>query len=72
MTTIGKPVTVRSGRAFTGSAQWGYVARMTSDGDIAVYDRTAGHYTRCHALTPAQIRYIDRKWKEINQAGGSR
>lgn len=64
--TIGKPVTVATGRAFTGTSQWGYVAKVTADGDVLVYDDVARHYTRCHSLTAAQIRYVLRIWERQN------
>ncbi len=25
---------------------------------VRVYDDVAGHYTTCHSLTPAQVRYV--------------
>ena len=53
-------ITIRTGRAFSGDASTGYRARVEADGTVAVYDHIAGHYTTCHALTAAQIRYIRR------------
>lgn len=55
---MAKYVTVRSGRAFSGDAQTGYRARVEADGTVAAYDRIAGHYTTCHALTAGQVRWI--------------
>lgn len=48
-------VTVASGRAFSGSSQWGYRAKVDADGTVRVYDDVAGHYTTVHSLTPRQI-----------------
>jgi hypothetical protein len=28
------------------------------DGSVLVYDDVAGHFTKCHSLTPAQERYV--------------
>ena len=54
-------ITVRSGRAFSDDVvSCGYRARVEADGTVSVYDRLAGHYTTCHALTAAQIRYVRR------------
>ena len=55
-----KYLTVRTGRAFSCDASTGYRARVEADGTVAVYDRLAGNYTTCHALTAAQIRHIRR------------
>lgn len=33
-----------------------YLAIVDDDGTVRVWDSVAGHYTRCHSLTPAQIR----------------
>ncbi len=56
-----KYLTVRSGRAFSCDAPGtGYRARVEADGTVRVYDDLAGHYTTCHSLTVAQIRYIRR------------
>lgn len=52
-------VTIRSGRAFSGSAQWGY--RAWVDGaDVRVWDDVAGYWTLCHSLSPRQIAYVRR------------
>lgn len=48
-------VRVGSGRAFTGSAQWGYTACVDGDGAVTVWDSIAGHYTPLHALTARQL-----------------
>lgn len=54
-------ITIRTGRAFSCDAPGtGYHARVEADGTVAVYDRVAGHWTTCHALTDAQIRYVRR------------
>ena len=54
-------LTVRTGRAFSDDApSTGYRARVEADGSVSVYDRIAGHYTTCHALSAAQIRYVRR------------
>ncbi len=55
-----KHLTVRTGRAFGGDSSTGYRARVEANGTVAVYDSVAGHYTTCHALTAAQIRYVRR------------
>jgi hypothetical protein len=55
-------IIVRSGRAFTGSSQWGYRATVDMDGTVRVYDSIAGHYTTCHALTTRQLAYVRRMW----------
>lgn len=56
-----KYITVRTGRAFSCDAPGtGYRARVEADGSVSVYDRIAGCYTTCHALTAAQIRYVRR------------
>ena len=56
-----KYLTVRTGRAFSCDADGtGYRARIHADGAVEVYDSLAGHYTTCHSLTSAQIRYIRR------------
>jgi hypothetical protein len=46
------PVTVRN--AFS-SERGTYRAIVDEDGSVRVYDSVAGHYTTCHALTPAQV-----------------
>lgn len=33
-------------------------AACDADGRVRVYDSTAGYYTTCHSLTPAQQRYV--------------
>jgi hypothetical protein len=55
-----RDVRVQTGRAFGGSAQWGYRARVDKDGQVSVYDDVAGHYTIHHALTQGQIAYVRR------------
>lgn len=52
--------TVASGRAFTGSSQWGYRARVDADGSVRVWDDVAGYWTLCHALSRAQVAYVRR------------
>ena len=53
-TTKTKPETVTV-RTPTGRT----LARVHShNGCVAVWDDTAGHYTICHSLTPAQERYV--------------
>lgn len=32
-----------------------YQAIVDADGTVRVWDSVAGHYTRCHNLTPAQV-----------------
>jgi hypothetical protein len=54
-------VAVLFGHPFTGSPQWGYVARVTDDGAVYVWDDMAGHWTTCHSLTPRQIAYVKRR-----------
>lgn len=34
--------------------------RITEDGSVLVWDSVAGHYTRCHSLSPAAQRRIRR------------
>lgn len=46
-------VTVRN--AFS-SERGSYRATVDADGTVRVWDSTAGHYTTCHSLTPAQER----------------
>ncbi len=53
-------ITTTTGRAFSGDASTGYRARVDADGNVSAYDSVAGHYTQCHALTAAQIRWIRR------------
>jgi hypothetical protein len=56
-----KYLTVRSGRAFSCDAPGtGYHASVDTDGTVRVYDSRSGHYTICHGLTVAQIRYVRR------------
>lgn len=55
-----REATVATGRAFSGSSQWGYRARVDPDGTVRVWDSVAGHWTLCHALTPRQIAYVRR------------
>lgn len=33
-------------------------AYADAHGVVRVWDSVAGHYTTCHSLTPAQIRYV--------------
>lgn len=35
-----------------------YAARVDADGTVRIWDDVADHYTTCHSLTAAQIRYI--------------
>ena len=59
MSNAFRTVTVTSGRAFTSDAPHaGYRASVGADGTVRVWDSVAGHYTTCHALTPAQERYV--------------
>jgi hypothetical protein len=54
-------VRARTGRAFScDGPNSGYRARIHADGTVEVYDSLAGHYTTCHSLTAAQIRYVRR------------
>lgn len=43
-----------------------YRAIVNADGSVGVYDSVAGHYTTCHALTPAQIASARRRagWRD--------
>lgn len=50
-------VIIRSGRAFSGSSQWGYRALVSTDGNVSVWDDIAGHYTTSHSLTGRQKAY---------------
>lgn len=50
-----KYITVTTGRGINGAV--GYRAEVHPDGDVLVWDDIAGHYTRCHSLTPAQQAY---------------
>jgi hypothetical protein len=45
-------------RFFTGHSIETLQVMVDSDGSIRVWDSVAGHYTRCHALTPAAQRRI--------------
>lgn len=59
MTTATKTITVRN--AF--SAERGtYRAIVDTDGTVRVWDSVAGYYTRCHALTPGQVRSARARW----------
>ena len=50
--------TKRAIKAFSYGAK---VDRFAIDGDdVLVFDAVAGHYTRCHSLTTAQIKRIKR------------
>lgn len=42
---------------------WGgsHKAYATENGKVRVWDDVAGHYTICHDLTPAQVRYVVRR-----------
>ena len=53
-------VNVASGRAFLGTAQWGYRALVEPDGSVLVWDPIASYYTRCHSLTPRQVARVRR------------
>ena len=35
-----------------------YAARVEPDGTVLVWDDIAGHYSRHHRLTAAQVRYV--------------
>jgi hypothetical protein len=61
MKAMSDDVAVLSGHPFAGSPQWGYVARVTADGAVIVWDDVAGHWTTCHSLTPRQIAYVKRR-----------
>ena len=59
MSNAFRTVTVSTGRAFTSDApNAGYRAWVGADGTVRVWDSVASHYTTCHALTPAQERYV--------------
>ena len=58
-------VIVRSGRAFTGSAQWGYRALVSDGVHVRVWDDIAGAWTHVHALTSAQLRYVRRQARAL-------
>lgn len=51
MKTTMKTVNVR----FQGQSAKAYA---TETGKVRVWDDVAGHYTVCHDLTPAQVRYV--------------
>jgi hypothetical protein len=53
-------IDIASGRAFSGSSQWGYRAQVDAEGYVTVWDDIAGHYTPCHSLTARQIAYVRR------------
>ena len=55
--TTEKEITARV-KAFTNHGIGTYRILVEADGDILVYDSIAGHFTRCHALTPAQIKRL--------------
>ena len=63
-------ITVATGRAFSGSSQWGYRARVEPDGTVWVWDDVSDTWTICHALTPAQLRYV--RARARMEAGGVR
>ena len=46
-------VTIRA-RAFSGS-KLANIRVMVANDDVLVHDDVAGHYTRCHALTEADM-----------------
>lgn len=52
-----RTLTVCTGTAFT-NGPIGYRASVDEAGLVRVWDSVAGHWTRCHALTDAQQRYI--------------
>lgn len=67
MTASLATVTVRNAFAHeTGT----YRAQVDTDGAVRVWDSIAGHYTRCHSLTPAQIASAQRRsgWAAIARA----
>jgi hypothetical protein len=47
-----------------------YRAQVDTDGTVRDWDSVAGHYTRCHSLTPAQITSAQRRsgWAAIARA----
>ena len=53
-TTTQKTVNVK----FLGASVKAYA---TETGKVRVWDDVAGHYTVCHDLTPAQVRYVVRR-----------
>lgn len=61
------PVTVRN--AFAGETGT-YRAQVDTDGTVRVWDSVAGHYTRCHSLTAAQIASAQRRsgWAAVARA----
>ena len=52
-TTAPRYVNVRNAFCFERGT---YLAIVDDDGTVRVWDNMAGYYTRCHSLTPAQIR----------------
>lgn len=60
-------VTVRNAFAAETGA---YRAHVDADGTVRVWDSVAGHYTRCHSLTPAQVASAQRRsgWSAIVRA----
>lgn len=54
-------------RAFScESAPQLHLVLVEGDGDVLVWDDVAGHYTRCHSLTPSQAARIRRKLRKGN------
>lgn len=55
MTT--KIMTVRA-KAFSGEGARSHKVQIDANGTVRVYDKAAGHYTTCHALSAAAVRRI--------------
>ena len=54
-----RTIRVSRGSAFTGdSPRYGYLASVDDSGAVRAWDAIAGHYTLCHALSPAQQAWI--------------
>jgi hypothetical protein len=54
-------------RAFSGEGVRANWLRVTADDVVLAYDSVAGHYTRCHSLTPATERRALAKAARIRQ-----
>ena len=52
-----KTITVKC-KAFSGEGAKVNKVRISPAGEVSVWDSVAGHYTTCHALSPATIRRI--------------
>lgn len=60
MATTSKTIRVRA-KVFTGRGIETVLAMVELDGTVKVYDPIAGHYTRCHSISPqtqARIRRL--------------